>query len=151
MQGTIVKVLVAVGDTVEVGQAVCVLEAMKMENNITAETGLTNLDVAENAELPLRIDGRSTEEVRRRVDELLERLGLAGVAGHEARALPYGTLKRIELAPKTARWKMRSRVGDRVRWYDEPEENTPTADGTGVLSSVCTLTRRRRLCLRLRS
>jgi acetyl-CoA/propionyl-CoA carboxylase biotin carboxyl carrier protein len=31
-------VLVSVGDTVEVGQAVCVLEAMKMENNITAET-----------------------------------------------------------------------------------------------------------------
>jgi acetyl-CoA/propionyl-CoA carboxylase biotin carboxyl carrier protein len=36
MQGTIIKVLVAVGDTVEVGQAVCVLEAMKMENNIAA-------------------------------------------------------------------------------------------------------------------
>jgi acetyl-CoA/propionyl-CoA carboxylase biotin carboxyl carrier protein len=37
MQGTIVKVLVAQGDTVEIGQTVCVLEAMKMENNITAE------------------------------------------------------------------------------------------------------------------
>ena len=37
MQGTIVKVLVAVGDEVEAGQAVCVLEAMKMENNISAE------------------------------------------------------------------------------------------------------------------
>ena len=37
MQGTIVKVLVAVGDTVEVGQTVCVLEAMKMENNVNAE------------------------------------------------------------------------------------------------------------------
>ena len=37
MQGTIVKVLVAVGDTVEVGQAVCVLEAMKMENAVNAE------------------------------------------------------------------------------------------------------------------
>ena len=30
---------------------------------------------------------------------------------------------RIEAAPKTARWRLRSRVGDRVRWYDEPEEN----------------------------
>jgi acetyl-CoA/propionyl-CoA carboxylase biotin carboxyl carrier protein len=38
MQGTIVKVLVAVGDHVEAGQAVCVLEAMKMENHINAET-----------------------------------------------------------------------------------------------------------------
>ncbi|MDQ6783449.1 MAG: carbamoyl phosphate synthase [Actinomycetota bacterium] len=37
MQGTIVKVLVSVGDAVEVGQAVAVLEAMKMENNIVAE------------------------------------------------------------------------------------------------------------------
>jgi acetyl-CoA/propionyl-CoA carboxylase biotin carboxyl carrier protein len=35
MQGTIIKVLVAVGDAVDIGQAVCVLEAMKMENNIT--------------------------------------------------------------------------------------------------------------------
>jgi acetyl-CoA/propionyl-CoA carboxylase biotin carboxyl carrier protein len=41
MQGTIVKVLVQVGDEVEVGQAVTVLEAMKMENNITAETSGT--------------------------------------------------------------------------------------------------------------
>ena len=37
MQGTIVKVLVEVGQEVEAGQAVCVLEAMKMENQITAE------------------------------------------------------------------------------------------------------------------
>ena len=37
MQGTIVKLLVAEGDTVEVGQTVCVLEAMKMENNVNAE------------------------------------------------------------------------------------------------------------------
>ncbi|HEX7094992.1 MAG TPA: acetyl-CoA carboxylase biotin carboxylase subunit [Acidimicrobiales bacterium] len=36
MQGTIIKVLVSVGDEVEAGQPVCVLEAMKMENNITA-------------------------------------------------------------------------------------------------------------------
>ena len=37
MQGTIVKVLVAVGDVVEVGQAICLLEAMKMENAVAAE------------------------------------------------------------------------------------------------------------------
>ena len=37
MQGTIVKVLVEVGQEVEVGQPVCVLEAMKMENNINAD------------------------------------------------------------------------------------------------------------------
>jgi acetyl-CoA/propionyl-CoA carboxylase biotin carboxyl carrier protein len=37
MQGTIVKVLVVEGDAVEIGQAVCILEAMKMENQILAE------------------------------------------------------------------------------------------------------------------
>jgi acetyl-CoA/propionyl-CoA carboxylase, biotin carboxylase, biotin carboxyl carrier protein len=37
MQGTIVKVLVEVGATVEAGQAILVLEAMKMENHINAE------------------------------------------------------------------------------------------------------------------
>ncbi|HET9076268.1 MAG TPA: biotin carboxylase N-terminal domain-containing protein [Acidimicrobiales bacterium] len=45
MQGTIVKVLVKVGDEVEAGQTVTVLEAMKMENNITAETSGTVSEV----------------------------------------------------------------------------------------------------------
>jgi acetyl-CoA/propionyl-CoA carboxylase biotin carboxyl carrier protein len=37
MQGTIVKVTVEPGDAVAIGDTVCVLEAMKMENAITAE------------------------------------------------------------------------------------------------------------------
>jgi acetyl-CoA/propionyl-CoA carboxylase biotin carboxyl carrier protein len=37
MQGTIVKVLVEEGQEIAIGEAVVVLEAMKMENNITAE------------------------------------------------------------------------------------------------------------------
>jgi acetyl-CoA/propionyl-CoA carboxylase biotin carboxyl carrier protein len=45
MQGTIVKVLVAVGDTVEAGQPLCVLEAMKMENNINADKAGTVAEV----------------------------------------------------------------------------------------------------------
>jgi len=45
MQGTIVKVLVSEGDTVEVGQTVCVLEAMKMENNVNAEKAGTVTEV----------------------------------------------------------------------------------------------------------
>jgi acetyl-CoA/propionyl-CoA carboxylase biotin carboxyl carrier protein len=45
MQGTIVKVLVSVGDTVEEGQTVCVLEAMKMENHILAEKAGTVAEV----------------------------------------------------------------------------------------------------------
>ena len=45
MQGTIVKVLVSEGDTVEAGQAVVVLEAMKMENNIASEVAGTVAEV----------------------------------------------------------------------------------------------------------
>ena len=41
MQGTIVKVLVAEGDEVAIGEAVVVLEAMKMENHINAEVAGT--------------------------------------------------------------------------------------------------------------
>jgi acetyl-CoA/propionyl-CoA carboxylase biotin carboxyl carrier protein len=37
MQGTIVKVLVDVGQAVDVGEGIVVLEAMKMENQINAE------------------------------------------------------------------------------------------------------------------
>ncbi len=49
MQGTVVRVLVAVGDQVEAGQAVLVLEAMKMENHIAAEVSgtVTEVKVAE--------------------------------------------------------------------------------------------------------
>lgn len=28
----------------------------------------------------------------------------------------------VEQAPKTGKWKLRARVGDRVRWYEDPEE-----------------------------
>jgi acetyl-CoA/propionyl-CoA carboxylase biotin carboxyl carrier protein len=39
MQGTVLAVEVADGDDVEPGQVVCVVEAMKMENEITATRG----------------------------------------------------------------------------------------------------------------
>jgi acetyl-CoA/propionyl-CoA carboxylase biotin carboxyl carrier protein len=45
MQGTIVKVLVSEGDDVDLGQTVCVLEAMKMENNIAASKAGTVTEV----------------------------------------------------------------------------------------------------------
>ena len=45
MQGTIVKVLVEVGQEVTEGEAVVVLEAMKMENNINADKSGTVAEV----------------------------------------------------------------------------------------------------------
>jgi acetyl-CoA/propionyl-CoA carboxylase biotin carboxyl carrier protein len=49
MQGTIIEVMVAVGDTVTVGQALCVLEAMKMENEVDAERAGTVTEVRVSA------------------------------------------------------------------------------------------------------
>jgi acetyl-CoA/propionyl-CoA carboxylase biotin carboxyl carrier protein len=48
MQGTVLAVPVAEGDTVEPGQVICVVEAMKMENEVHAHRGGTvqNLSVA---------------------------------------------------------------------------------------------------------
>ena len=38
MQGTVLKVEVAEGESIEAGQVICVVEAMKMENEIAAHT-----------------------------------------------------------------------------------------------------------------
>jgi len=48
MQGTVLAVEVAEGDDVRAGQVICVVEAMKMENEITAHRGgrVTDLSVA---------------------------------------------------------------------------------------------------------
>ena len=45
MQGTVVKVLVEVGQEIEAGETVIVLEAMKMENNVTAEKSGTVTEI----------------------------------------------------------------------------------------------------------
>jgi biotin carboxyl carrier protein len=47
--GKVVKVLVAVGDTVAPGSPVIVLEAMKMENELVSERGGTVAQVAKQA------------------------------------------------------------------------------------------------------
>ena len=78
MQGTIVKVLVAVGDAVEAGDAVCVLEAMKMENNITAERSGTV------SEVKVAAGRHRRRRRRRRRDQLTKRAAqcAAGCAEH---------------------------------------------------------------------
>jgi biotin carboxyl carrier protein len=55
MPGRVVKLLVAVGDTVQAGQPVVVVEAMKMENELCAETDGTVKEIL--VEPGLTVDG----------------------------------------------------------------------------------------------
>jgi branched-chain amino acid transport system ATP-binding protein len=57
----------------------------------------TRSDFLSNA-LALPWVGREERQTRRAADELLAFLGLEAVAEHPAAGLPYGTLKRVELA-----------------------------------------------------
>ena len=53
--------------------------------------------------------------------EMAEGLAKDGQIPAEAPARLARIVERLESAPKTRKWKLRARVGDRVRWHEEPE------------------------------
>jgi hypothetical protein len=40
----------------------------------------------------------------------------------DARSQVEGLRRAIDEAPKSTRWKLRARIGERQQWYQEPEE-----------------------------
>lgn len=52
----------------------------------------------------------------------LPQSGLSEDDQHAIAARVAGITAAIEAAPKSVKWKARARVGDRVRWYEEPDE-----------------------------
>jgi Uncharacterised nucleotidyltransferase len=52
----------------------------------------------------------------------LDRFGLDEAQRATIRGRARALEEAIEGAPKSRKWKLRARVGDRVRWYDDPEE-----------------------------
>ncbi|MCF6467664.1 ABC transporter ATP-binding protein [Nonomuraea sp. MG754425] len=75
---------------------------------------------------------REERELRADADAVLDRLGLAGVAAHPATGLPFGTLKRVELA--------RALVGrPRLLLLDEPVNGlnaAEVAEFAGTLGAI---------------
>lgn len=57
-----------------------------------------------------------------RVAEASGDFGLDGAAVDRIRATIDDLVSRLDVAPKTLRWRMRAMVGERVRWYEVPEE-----------------------------
>jgi acetyl-CoA/propionyl-CoA carboxylase biotin carboxyl carrier protein len=55
IQGTVVRVAVGPGDSVTPGQTVCVIEAMKMENNVTAHRAGVLATVAATPGMAVRV------------------------------------------------------------------------------------------------
>jgi hypothetical protein len=65
---------------------------------------------------------RTTKMNVERIRDALPESGLTA----EQRALVLTRLERlwarVDAEPKSTKWKLRNRVGDKVRWYEEPEE-----------------------------
>jgi hypothetical protein len=57
-----------------------------------------------------------------RLAEALDDLDVSEQARLRLRARVELLSTTLEAAPKTRRWKLRARIGDRVRWYEDPED-----------------------------
>jgi hypothetical protein len=57
-----------------------------------------------------------------RLTEVVPTLSLCEEDAQRASERAQEVRERVDAAPKTSRWKIRARVGDRVPWRDEPEE-----------------------------
>jgi ABC-type lipoprotein export system ATPase subunit len=90
------------------------------------------LNVAENIELPLRLEGRGRNEIRARVDQLLSEVGLDHRRRHRTGQLSGGESQRaaiaIALAPQP-----------QVLLADEPTGELDESSAAGVLDLLATL------------
>lgn len=90
------------------------------------------LDVGENIALPLRIEGRPRDQIRTRIDQLLEEVGLSDRRRHRAGQLSGGEAQRAAIAVALG-------PEPRVLLADEPTGELDEETASGVLDLLATL------------
>jgi hypothetical protein len=65
---------------------------------------------------------RTARQNVERTREAVGEYGLDPAAVEAIRGRLDALWARVDAEPKTRKWKLRARVGDRVRWYEEPDE-----------------------------
>jgi hypothetical protein len=63
--------------------------------------------------------------VRKTLAEVQAALGSVGLGTGQIATIKSNiaaVIAALDAAPKSAKWRIRARVGERIRWYDEPEE-----------------------------
>ena len=93
---------------------------------------LPHLDVRENVALPARIAGDRRVEFAERVDDLLERVGLAGRAGEAVERLSGGEMQRVAICRALLR-------RPRLLLADEPTGNLDDENGRRVMDLLLQL------------
>jgi branched-chain amino acid transport system ATP-binding protein len=84
------------------------------------------------AALRLPLVGREERALRRRADEVLERVGLTHLAARPAVGLPYGTLKRVELARALG-------AAPRLLLLDEPASGLSHGEVDGLAGVIAAI------------
>jgi putative ABC transport system ATP-binding protein len=93
---------------------------------------IEELTVFENVELALEYTGAPAAERRRRVHEMLDRLGVAHRAGHRPSQLSGGQQQRVAIARALV-------AGPAMLLADEPTGNLDTAHGDEVMRLLRTI------------